>query len=250
MDGLGNQIAVEGRLREAVESWSATHSRLQAGANNRDRSNANSAEIAASLLELDRSIAEVGTQVEALLAEAADPAAGTASPGAPPLQTILATTDRYLPKMDHVVSLYEAGLREDVASLARLEILATGLTVATLLFLALFVFEPTIRRNERNSFELLALRRAIDEHALFSVTDRRGVILDANDRFCEVSGYSRSELIGETHKLLNSGHHATDFWREMWQTISSGKTWHGEVCNRAQRWIHVLGPVHEHPPVQ
>ena len=234
VDGLGNQVAVEGRLREAVETWSATHSRLQAGANNRDRSNANSAEIAAILLELDRSIAEVGTQVEALLAEAADPAAGTASPGTPPLQTILATTDRYLPKMDHVVSLYEAGLREDVASLARLEILATGLTVATLLFLALFVFEPTIRRNERNSFELLALRRAIDEHALFSVTDRRGVILDANDRFCEVSGYSRSELIGETHKLLNSGHHATDFWREMWQTISSGKTWHGEVCNRAK----------------
>ncbi len=234
LDRQGDLVATESRLREAVKLWSETHRNLQSGAESRRHGSPGSAEIATALLELGGGVAAVEAQVDGLLAESAAALAGGPAASGTGLQTILATTDRYLPQMEHVVSLYEAGLREDVASLARLEMLATGLTIATLLFLALFVFEPTIRRNERSTFEFLALRRAIDEHALFSVTDRRGIIMDVNDRFCEVSGYDRAELIGQSHELLNSGHHPREFWQDMWRTISGGQTWHGEVCNRAK----------------
>ena len=82
--------------------------------------------------------------------------------------------------------------------------------------------------------ELHGLRLAINEHTLFSIADARGRIIDINDGFCRISGYSRDELLGRDHRVLNSGHHPKSFWVEMWQTIASGKPWRGEVCNRAK----------------
>ena len=67
-----------------------------------------------------------------------------------------------------------------------------------------------------------------------SVADSRGNILYVNKKFCEVSGYSSEELIGENHRIINSGYHPRSFFEEMWQTISTGKTWHGDVKNRAK----------------
>jgi two-component system sensor histidine kinase/response regulator len=75
---------------------------------------------------------------------------------------------------------------------------------------------------------------AVEEHAIVAVTNRRGIIVYVNDRFCKVSGYSRQELIGESHRLVNSGHHSREFWRDLWQRISAGRPWHGEICNRAR----------------
>lgn len=69
---------------------------------------------------------------------------------------------------------------------------------------------------------------------LMSVTDADGTVVDVNESFCLVSGYTREELIGHPHKLMGSGHHGEEFWREMWQTISGGESWNGEVCNRAK----------------
>src|SRR3546814_4253139 len=60
------------------------------------------------------------------------------------------------------------------------------------------------------------------------------MILSVNDTFCAVSGYSRAEVIGSSHSMLNSGHHSEAFFEEVWQTIASGRIWHGEVCDRAK----------------
>jgi len=79
-----------------------------------------------------------------------------------------------------------------------------------------------------------ALLQTIRQHAIVSVTDRAGYITDANEAFCRISGYSRDELIGQTHRMINSGTHGHEFWVEVWRGISRGQSWHGEVCNRAK----------------
>jgi diguanylate cyclase (GGDEF)-like protein/PAS domain S-box-containing protein len=77
-------------------------------------------------------------------------------------------------------------------------------------------------------------RRAVDAAAIFSETDLTGRITYVNDQFCAVSGYSRDELLGQNHRLLNSGLHSADFFAGMWHTIALGNVWKGEICNRAK----------------
>lgn len=87
---------------------------------------------------------------------------------------------------------------------------------------------------ERSSAELISYIQAIDQHALVSVADPFGRIIQANDKFCEVSGYSREEMIGHDHRIVNSGMHPSAFFVEMWATIARGDIWRGEICNRAK----------------
>lgn len=90
--------------------------------------------------------------------------------------------------------------------------------------------------------DLGKLKSAIDEAAIVAITDKRGVITYVNKKFTEISKYSREELIGNTHKIVNSRYHSSEFFQELWKTISSGKTWEGEIRNRAKDgthyWVH------------
>lgn len=81
---------------------------------------------------------------------------------------------------------------------------------------------------------LQKLLLALDATTIIAITDQDGTILHVNDRFCEISQYSREELIGENHRVLKSDFHSPEFFEHMWRTISSGKNWHGEIKNRAK----------------
>jgi PAS domain S-box-containing protein len=91
--------------------------------------------------------------------------------------------------------------------------------------------EMALRESVR---ELSDFKSALDCHAIVAVTDASGRISYVNDLFCSISGYTREELVGQDHRLLNSGRHPSSFFREMWKTIGRGEVWRGDICNLAK----------------
>lgn len=94
--------------------------------------------------------------------------------------------------------------------------------------------EYLAKKAQKTLDELKEQKYALDAHSIVAITDVKGTITFVNSKFEEITGYVRDELIGQNHRLLNSGTHSEEFWREMYHTVSHGEIWRGEVCNLAK----------------
>ncbi len=101
-----------------------------------------------------------------------------------------------------------------------------------------FIFQDVTEKHHREEAlkkaftELSDYKQALDASAIVAITDQKGVIKHVNDNFCNISGYSRQELIGQDHRIINSGYHEKAFIKNLWHTIAAGNVWEGDLCNR------------------
>ena len=93
-------------------------------------------------------------------------------------------------------------------------------------------------RTDVGAINVRDMQHALDESAIVAFTDNNGIITYVNDKFIEVSKYSREELLGQNHRMVNSGHHSPEFFRELWNTIKQGQIWKGELLNKAKDGTH------------
>lgn len=156
-------------------------------------------------------------------------------------QIISHATDR------KIASLREVYTRAFAQSERRAGIFRSLLVAFTALMLAYLGFtmwrlKAAHELQKQASARLEFQQFALDQHAIVSMADAQGRITYANQKFCDISGYTLQELLGNNHRILKSGQHPDSYYAEMWRTVSKGKVWEGDVCNRAKDgrlyWVH------------
>ena len=117
-------------------------------------------------------------------------------------------------------------------------IIITNRCVSVLAIIITAIITLKYQEQEEKKAELLELlssyRNAIDQNIISCVSDLKGKILIANKKFCEISKYTKEELEGKSHNIVNSGYHPKEFFATLWKTIADGKVWHGEIKNKAK----------------
>ena len=129
-------------------------------------------------------------------------------------------------------SFYEK--RENEARIYRYLLVIFAALLACSVIIALFYLSKTTDRLRASLKDLNFQKYALDQHAIVSITDQNGLITYANEKFCQISGYKLEELLGNSHRLVRSDAHSKEFFSVLWDTITSGKVWQGEIKNHSK----------------
>lgn len=140
--------------------------------------------------------------------------------------TLLALIDPAQPLEGHLPDAVQVHLRSDTALLQR--VIRQYRSPA---------LQDIQRRNQSYFRRIQELLEVLGEDAIVSRTNRAGKITQANARFCSISGYQAAEIVGQTHRIIKSDLHPDTFFRNMWQRLTTGKVWHGIVCNRNKQGL-------------
>ncbi|MBF0265076.1 MAG: EAL domain-containing protein [Gammaproteobacteria bacterium] len=134
--------------------------------------------------------------------------------------------------LNNYLTIYNEKIKESEFNRFTLLIVSAFLTIWVLF--SFFRLQSTSSKLSQSVNELNFQKFALDEHAIVSSTNVKGNIIYVNDKFCELSGYSYAELLGQNHRMIKSDAHSPEFYKHLWKTIASGKVWHGEVKNKTK----------------